>query len=425
MTVRAAYDEGEAARADLAGSPSLFVDPRFPPIDGQDPLDYLRRKCPRPRIALLLDRPDRAAEEAWGRNGYPITLAKPFDGQRVERALTLLSADLPDDEADFEGMTGASPAMRAVYDGIAQVADTDATVLLTGETGVGKERAASAIHRLSRRRFRRFVTIDCAALPEELLEAELFGHEKGAFTGAMRRRTGKFEYADQGTVFLDEIGEISPRVQQRLLRVVEAGQVVRLGANEPVTVDLRLIFATHRDLAAMVKEGSFRADLFYRINTFPLSIPPLRERPDDIPALANRFFTDAALRHDRPVTGITPRGIDWLMEQRWEGNVRELAKRIERGVLLAGKGEVDTNHLAMGEPRATSHEPTPGEATIPYRLMAERVMAAADRRYFTRLLTDVGGNLAKAARIAELDRKTLYARMAAVGLDPTTFRKPS
>jgi two-component system response regulator HydG len=421
--VRAAYDADEVMRADPVSFSAIFVDPGFVSIDGAPPLDYVRLKAPGSTPVVLLHRPDADAEERYARMGFPHTAAKPYDEGDIARLLIRLETAAGTDAPDFGELVGSSPPMLRLYDAVRAVADTAAAALITGETGSGKELVAQSIHNLSRRRFRRFVTIDCAALSEDLLETELFGHEKGAFTGAIRSRAGKFEYADGGTVFLDEIGEVSPRVQQRLLKVIETGRVTRIGANEPVAVDIRFLFATHRDLAAMVREGSFRADLFYRINTYPIAVPPLRERPEDIPKLVRRFVRQAALRHDRPVTGVDPSAMNRLIARSWEGNVRELIKAVERATLVAGGGVLT---IADFSPTDIASAPAAEDDFVgmTYKGMTTAALAPAERRYFARLLSDCGGNMTKAARSAGLDRKTLYARLAAVGLDPASFREP-
>ncbi len=238
----------------------------------------------------------------------------------------------------FEDIVGQSPALRKVLEHVAIVAPTDSTVLLHGETGTGKELVARAIHNLSSRRDRPYVRINCAAIPSGLLESELFGHERGAFTGALMQRKGRFELADRGTLFLDEIGDISLELQPKLLRAVQEQEFERLGSATTIRVNVRMIAATHRDLRAMIQEEKFREDLFYRFNVFPIEIPPLRERPEDIPLLVSFFVSKFAARIRKQITSISRQAMDLLTKCPWKGNVRELANLIERAVIVT-RGE--------------------------------------------------------------------------------------
>jgi len=243
------------------------------------------------------------------------------DQSKTERGLRLL--------------TGESPAMKAVRLAIQQVAHTDSTVLILGETGTGKELVARAIHQLSPRRDRLLVSVNCAALAPGVVQSELFGHEQGAFTGAARRRPGRFELAHQGTIFLDEVGELTPETQVMLLRALQERVIERVGGSEPVAVDVRVIAATHEDLAQALKQGRFRADLYFRLNIFPIPVPPLRERREDIADLANHFLHHFGRRMNRPVERIDPATLKLLQEYHWPGNVRELENLIERALIVS------------------------------------------------------------------------------------------
>jgi formate hydrogenlyase transcriptional activator len=241
----------------------------------------------------------------------------------------------------FEGIVGDSPALRKVLDRVAIVAPTDSTVLLHGETGTGKELVARAIHNLSSRRDRPYVRMNCAAIPSGLLESELFGHERGAFTGALMQRKGRFELADRGTLFLDEIGDISLELQPKLLRAVQEQEFERLGSASTINVNVRMIAATHRDLRAMIQEEKFREDLFYRFNVFPIEIPPLRERREDIPLLVNYFVSKLSQRMGKQIASVSRQTMEVLTDHSWRGNVRELANFIERAVIVTRGEELE------------------------------------------------------------------------------------
>ncbi|MFM8385623.1 MAG: sigma-54-dependent transcriptional regulator [Planctomycetia bacterium] len=309
----------------------------------------------------------------------------------------------------FPGILGDTPAMQHVFDVLNQVGDTDATVLVRGESGTGKELVAQALHRIGPRRGGPFIPVNCAALAEGVLESELFGHERGAFTGAMARRKGRFEAAHRGTLFLDEIGDMPLSTQAVLLRALESGEIVRVGSNEPVKVDVRLIAATNRDLEAMVADGTFREDLSFRLRVVVMQLPPLRERLADLPRLAEHFLAEAARRHAKPATSLAPSALDLLMAYRWPGNVRELKNAIESMVLM-------------------SRQPLLGPETVPayvrpapdgpggLQRLSSLPLAEVERALVTNTLRDTGGNRERASQLLGISTRTLYRKIREYGL---------
>ena len=304
----------------------------------------------------------------------------------------------------FEGIVGSSEALRAVLDKVRLVAGTDATVLIGGETGTGKELIARAIHMHSDRRRRPFVKVNCASIPAELLESELFGHERGSFTGAIAQRIGRFEAAHGGTLFLDEVGELPLHLQSKLLRAVQEQEFERVGGSRTIEVDVRIVAATNRDLKAMVEENRFRADLYYRLAVFPVNVPPLRERHEDIPLLARYFVRKHAARMDRNIESIPTYALEALMNYDWPGNIRELQNVIERSVVLSNGPEL---HVAL--PEADNR---PGPIAVPVR--ASNVTDISERARILQVLKEtkgmVGGANGAAARLG-LKRTTLQSRM--------------
>jgi formate hydrogenlyase transcriptional activator len=315
----------------------------------------------------------------------------------------------------FEGIIGNSPAISRVLEQVAIVAPTDSTVLLQGETGTGKELIAQAIHNLSSRRDRTFVRMNCAAIPSGLLESELFGHEKGAFTGALMQRKGRFEIADGGSLFLDEIGDISLEVQPKLLRAVQEQEFERLGSTRTIQVNVRMIAATHRNLTAMIREGKFREDLFYRFNVFPIEIPPLRERRDDIPLLINYFVFKLSRRMGKQIRSISCETMDMLTNCPWKGNVRELANFIERAVIMTRGEELEVPVVPL---RIASDTVVAVPSTSTLRQAESSVIMAALRAASGRI-SGVGG----AAERLGLKRTTLQNKMRRLGITKAHYQR--
>lgn len=314
----------------------------------------------------------------------------------------------------FEGIVGNSPAIRNVLEQVSIVAPTDATVLLHGETGTGKELVARAIHKLSSRRLRPFVPMNCAAIPSGLLESEMFGHEKGAFTGALMQKKGRFELADGGSLFLDEIGDISLELQPKLLRAVQEREFERLGSTRTIHVDMRLIVATHRDLGDMMRKEQFREDLFYRLNVFPIELPPLRERREDIPLLVNHFVSKLSRQMGRTITSVPEQAMQVLVSQDWKGNIRELANFIERAVILTRGEELE---LPVGELNI--------RCAIPVAVNSTSTFQQAESKIIVDALKAVSGRIAGKGGAAErlgLKRTTLQNKMHRLGITKSQWQ---
>jgi len=313
-------------------------------------------------------------------------------------------------------MVGTSNSMRTVYYMVEQVADSRTTVLIRGESGTGKELVAKALHDSSPRKDGPFVKFNCAALPDSIIESELFGHEKGAFTGALATRKGRFEIADKGTIFLDEIGDISPSVQTKLLRVLQEREIERVGSQTPIHTDVRVIAATNRDLESMIADNTFRADLYYRLNVFPIYIPPLRERKCDILLLADHFIEKYARANGSKVRRISSAAIDHLVSYHWPGNVRELENCIERAVLLAKGDSIQAQHLPP-----TLQKKNPKELKSTETL--EDALSALECEMIVDALKDANSNMAETARRLGMTERKMGLRIAKYGIDVKRFKK--
>jgi DNA-binding NtrC family response regulator len=315
-----------------------------------------------------------------------------------------------DEKLELDNIVGHSRKMRKVYEKVKIVAESDATVLIRGETGTGKELIAKAIHRHSARKNRNFVGINCAAIPETLLEAELFGYEKGAFTGATGLKKGKFERASGGTIFLDEIGEISLSVQAKLLRVLQEGELDRMGGNETIQVDARVIATTNRDLEKAMQEKTFRQDLYYRLNVIPIELPPLRERRDDIQILADHFVKRFCDKNNKGVKTISPSNMAAMMEYDWPGNVRELENVIERAVVLSTKDVLEIDLPNISSSGNGSHFRLDGVERS-FHSSKDKVIESFETHYLTNILKKHKGNISAAAKESGLDYKNFHSKL--------------
>src|SRR5690349_11214120 len=328
-------------------------------------------------------------------------VANALEHKRARRDVVRLRENLQEVYAGDE-LIGKRPALQKVTELIEMVAPTEATVLITGESGTGKEVVARAIHAAGPRRYMPMVTIHCGALTETLLESELFGHEKGAFTGAQYRKKGKFEVADGGTVFLDEISDISLKTQTDLLRVLQEKEIVRVGGNQPIKVDFRCIAATNKNLEALVKAGTFRRDLYYRLHVFCIDLPPLRDRREDIPLLVAHLRNNFCLATSRPVPTISSEAMEQLMQHDWPGNVRELENAVERALVVSRGPEIRPGDFSF---QFQGDEPRNG-----------RTLDDIERVHIERILRETQHNLSRAARILDIDRTTLYNKLRRYGL---------
>jgi two-component system response regulator HydG len=339
-----------------------------------------------------------------------ILVQKSLHHRRLEQENRFLRERL-DERYNFENIIGNSRPMRKLFDTMAMVAPSEATVLITGESGTGKELIANAIHMASARSARPLIKVSCAALPETLLESELFGHEKGAFTGAVNRKQGRFQLAHRASIFLDEIGEMSLTTQVKLLRVLQERAFEPLGGTQTLQVDIRVIAATNKDLEAEIAAGRFREDLFYRLNVVTLKVPPLRERQEDIPVLADYFLKRYAEKNRRLIKGFSPRATDLLMRHAWPGNVRELENVVERAVILCRENLITPAEFP-GALRAMDEN---GEDEAP-ELSPGRSLKDVERQMIIRTLEEVGGNRTRAAQILGISRRSIQLKLKEYGI---------
>lgn len=323
----------------------------------------------------------------------------------------------------LQGLVGKSPAMQRVYDTIQMVAKNDLTVLITGESGTGKDLTARAVHALSLRHKGPFIAVNCPTVPEHILESELFGYRKGAFTHATQNRNGLFQEAHQGTILLDEIGDISPAIQTKLLRVLQEKEIKPLGAARPVTVDVRIIASTNQDLEAKIKKHEFREDFFYRLNVLPIQLPPLRERREDIPMLANHLLEKHSQKLNLSGKRISPELMEELQSREWEGNVRQLENQILQGLLFSGEDEIEPHHLNLPESSTACVLRDSEIQHLPYKQAKEKTLQHFNNAYIGHLLLTYKGNISQAARHCGLERQALQQIMRRFGISAEEFRQ--
>lgn len=418
-----------AARATESEPDVVLLDLMMPgELDGMATLERLRGDIPDSPVVMMSGKAGLSDAVRATKLGAFTFLEKPLTPEGVILALSsamelrrarLESRALRADLGLAGEMVGNSPAIQRVRDLIARVGPTDSRVLITGESGVGKELVAAAIHVASPRRDRPFVRVNCAAIPRDLVESEMFGHEKGSFTGATERRIGRFELAHTGTLLLDEVGDLGPEAQAKLLRAIEAREIERVGGAHPIRVDLRILSATNKDLSRAVSEGRFRDDLLFRLNVIPLHVPPLRERPSDIPLLVQHFVALHRVRTGQKPPHWLPEAMGLLTRYRWPGNVRELANIVERLSILHAAGEVSAEAVRGVLPveRGPVATPLPDPAALDRSL--SDTLDDYERMLIARALSVADGNVAEAARKLKTDRPNLYRRMRRLGLGNT------
>ena len=394
----------------------VLLDLRMPGMDGMEVLKQVKEIAPQTVVIMMTAYASiPGAVQAMQEGAYDY-IVKPLDVDQLTLMLkrivehqqliteNILLRKRLTEQYEYEDIIGRSEAMQEVFSMIKAVTDTNATVLITGETGTGKELVARAIHSNSSQRYGPFVATSCGALPETLLESELFGYEKGAFTGADRTKKGRFELAHGGTLFLDEVGDISMKTQIRLLRVLQEKSFSRLGGTEQIKVDVRLVSATNRDLVAAIEEGSFRSDLYYRLNVVSIQLPPLRERIDDVPLLAAHFINKYNVEFNKKFDRVDRKAMDFMMDYHWPGNVRELENVIERAIVIDQGPQMKVKHL----PFCNIESPLTEEP---------RSLQEVEKSHIEKMLQRNDWNIAKTARLLNIDRSTLHKKIKKFGLE--------
>ena len=415
----------------------LLTDMKMPGMEGLELFKTARKIDPEISGIIMTAYASISSAVASIKHGATDYLQKPFEPESLlmviektvrERQMLQEIRDLRREvnkKYAFGNIIGKNHKMQAIYALIKKVSDTDARVFITGETGVGKELVAKAIHFNSQRKNRPFVSINCGALAETLLETELFGHEKGAFTGAIRRKVGKFEYARGGTVFLDEVGDISPGMQVKLLRVLQEKQLERVGGNQPIDVDVRMISATNQDIKEKIKCGEFRIELFYRLNVVPIHIPPLRERIEDIPLLANHFIREFNQSFNKDILKITTQALSQLMQHTWPGNVRELENVLERAFVTTEGDTIDTIILSHDIQHNETLNALPGaDIDIPFKVALSMVEKRFEKNYLIEALKRYEGNVSKTAKETGINPRTLWRKIKKHELERSRFISP-
>jgi two-component system nitrogen regulation response regulator NtrX len=404
----------------------IFLDIKMPGMDGLEALQRIRAGSDSVPVVIISGHGTVSTAVEATKAGAFDFIEKPLASERV--LLTIRNAldqtRLANENRTLRRaaevrhqMVGESPALRQVWDAVKRAAPTNATVLLLGESGAGKELVARSIHRNSLRSRERFVQVNCAAIPEELIESELFGHEKGSFTGATEKQIGKFEQADRGTIFLDEVGDMSPKTQAKVLRVLQEGEVERLGSARTIKVDVRVIAATNKDLEQEIEKGTFREDLYFRLSVIPIKVPPLRERRDDIPLLVRHFADLFSREHNRRPHRFTTAALEHMQKARWKGNVRELKNTVERLLIMTPGDVVDVSDLRdvvrlETRPQPADNERNPGTL--------REFKESSERAFLVGKLRENGWNISKTAEVIGTPRSNLYKKLEQYGITQET-----
>ena len=421
----AATGQEGLALAERESPDVVLLDIKMPGMDGMDVLTRLRSMNETTPVVMISGHGTTSTAVEAIKRGAADFLDKPFES--TDRLLVTISNALEKGRLRDENrslrkqaeirhqMIGDSAGLAQVMAAVSRAAPTNATVLIHGESGVGKELVARTIHRNSNRSRERFVQVNCAAIPEELIESELFGHEKGSFTGATEKQVGKFEQADRGTIFLDEVGDMSAKTQAKVLRVLQEGEVERLGSARTIKVDVRVIAATNKNLEEEIEKGHFREDLYFRLAVIPIYVPPLRERPDDIPPLVQHYMDYFARENNTRPRRITPAALDALRRYRWKGNIRELRNTVERLIIMTAGDTIDLGDLpgAVRAPGAAggAASPRPGEGESAKGGTLREFKDSSERAYLVAKLRENGWNISRTAEVIDTPRSNLYKKL--------------
>lgn len=412
----------------------VLADIKMPEMDGLELLELIKRDHPNMTVVMMTAFGGvETAVEAM-RNGAYDFISKPFDHEtilmRLEKALERSSLIQENyrlqmecqDRQVFHKLVGNSQIMNRLYETIQMVAKTDLTVLITGESGTGKELAARAVHDLSPRSQNAFVAVNCPTLPENILESELFGYKKGAFTHAVQDKIGLFQEAHKGSIFLDEIGDITPAIQTKLLRVLQEKEIKPLGDTKSITVDVRIIASTNQNLEEKIRIGEFREDVYYRLNVLPIKLPALREHPEDIPLIANHLLEKHCHLLDKPSKKISSVLMDIFLQKTWEGNVREMENLIRQGILFSSGEEITPRDVSLGDNRKPSRRLEPADNDMPYKTAKEKTLKQFNHGFIGQLLEKYNGNVSQAARHCGLERQALQQIMRRYDINADDYR---